>query len=253
MENESLRRISKKMVVNPENYMESLRKNILLFTAEGDMTLHELSESADISYETLKSLVYGDSKDCKLSTVVALARALGISVDELVGSMTIEPVVAESMQITRNLPDTYVRFVRWAIRYYERMLETKQVSYKAVSIMIAELTNEGNVLLTNNFEIHDISGVPEIVRPKIFMGIRLPGDGYMPHFGEGDILLIANDRKPMPNETAVIIYGGYMWLAKRKPIGDTPGKFGFYSIRDGKFRVLEKDVEEIIGYVAGKN
>lgn len=250
IESELLRKISKKMVANPNNYMDSLRKNILLFVGEKGITLHEISELAGISYETLKSLIYGDSKDCKLSTVVAVARALEVSVDELVGCETIDPVVIESMQIARNLPETYIHFVRWAIRYHERMVSTEKVSQKAISIMIAECNNEGNIILTNNFEIKDISGVADMIRPKIFMGIRLPSDGYMPNYAEGDILLIANDRKPMPNETAVIIYGGYLWLARRKVEVINGEKVpGYYSIRDGKFRVYESDVEEVIGYV----
>lgn len=252
MEDDILKKLSRKMVTNPNDYMDSLRKNILMVCSEGKTTLHDISESAGISFETLKSLVYGYSRDCKLSTVVALAKALNVSVDELVGCGTLEPEVKESVQISRNLPYTYIRFVRWAIRYHERMLTTKQVSEKAVSVMIAECSNEGNILFTNNYELKDISGISEIIRPKVFMGIRLPSDGYMPKYAEGEILLVSNDRKPMPKETAVIIYGGYMWLAKRMPVGDSKdSEYGFFSIRDGKFRVLEKDIEELIGYVAG--
>lgn len=255
MDNEVLKKLSRKLTVDNENYMNSFRKNLSIYLSEKAISLASLSESAGISYETLKSVVYGDSKDCKLSTAVALARALQISVDELVGCDTLPPPVKESIEISRNLPDTYVRFVRWAIRYHERMLREKKVSKRAISVMLAESTNEGNVILTNNFEILDISDIPEIVRPKIFMGIKLPCDNYMPVYGENDILLIANDRKPMPNETAVIIFGGFMWLAKRKEVIEENGcKVGkFFSIRDGKFRVDESDVEEVIGYVAGSN
>lgn len=252
MGDDILKKLSKKMVANPNDYMDSLRRNIFMVTTEGKMTLHEIAESAGISFETLKSLVYGDSKDCKLSTVVALAKALNVSVDELVGCGTIDPIVVESMQISRNLPNTYLRFVRWAIRYHERMVSTKKVSEKAISIMHAECNNEGNILFTNNYELEDISGIQDIIRPKVFVGIKLPSDAYMPKYAEGEVLLIANDRKPMPKETAVIIYGGFMWLAKRMPVSDDKNaEYGFFSIRDGKFRVLEKDIEELIGYVAG--
>lgn len=255
MDADLLKKLSKNLTTNSDNYMNSFRKNLSIYLSEKGISLASMSEAAGISYETLKSVVYGDSKDCKLSTAVALAKALGISVDELIGSGTIEPNVRESIVICRNLPDTYVRFVRWAIRYYERMLTESKVSKRAITVMIAESTNEGNVLLTNNFEVLDISDIPEIVRPKVFMGIKLPCDNYMPIYGENDILLIANDRKAMPSETAVIIFGGFMWLAKRKEVMD---EFGnkvpkYFSIRDGKFRVDECDVEEVVGYVAGCN
>lgn len=251
MKSEQLKLLSKKMVVNHDDFMVSLRKNLQVYLDEKNIALHDIAEKADISSETLKTIVYGDSKDCKVSTVIALAKALELSIDELVGAGTLQDEVRESIAITRNLPKQYVRFVRWAIRYHERMLSEKQVSEKAVTVMIAERNNEGNVLFTNNYEMLDISGIPELIRPKTFMGIKLPTDGYMPTYDEGDILLIANDRPAMPSETAVIMYGGFMWLAKRKiDIVDGKKTANYYSIRDGKFRVAEKDVDEVIGYVS---
>lgn len=252
MEDKLLKKISRNLVTHDTDFMKSFRQNLLMYVSEKDISIHDIAEEADISFETLKSLIYGDSKDCKLSTAIALAKALGVSVDELVGCGTIEPDVKESIAITRNLPSTYVHFVRWAIRFYERMLSEKQLSNKAVNIMLPTCNNEGNICLTNNFETKDFSDIKELVRPKVFMGIKLPCDAYMPIYAENDVLLIANDRLPMPNETAVIIYGGFMWLAKRRvdTLPDGTKKAGFYSIRDGKFRVYESDIEELIGYVA---
>lgn len=241
------------LVTEPNNYMHSLRQNLQILMGERQMSAMRLAEEAGISYETLKSLIYSDSKDCKMSTAIALARALDVSVDELIGSGTIERVVVESMQICRRLPSNYVRFVRWAIRYYERMLSQKRVSYKAVNVMLPECTNEGNIALTNNFELADISELPNLIRPKVFVGFKLPCDNYMPQYGNGDILLIANDRKPMPNEVSLISFDGYLWLARRIEDVDEDGKVvvNYYSIRDGKFRVTDADIDEHIGYIAG--
>lgn len=251
MKSEQLKKLSRKMVTNQQDFMVSFRKNLQVYLNEKDISLHDIAEAADISTETLKTIVYGDSHDCKLSTVIALSRALEISIDELVGAGTLQDEVRESIGISRNLPKNYLNFVRWAIRYHERMVEERNISEKAITVMIAELNNEGNILLTNNFDMLDISDIPELIRPKTFMGIKLPTDGYMPHYDEGDILLIANDRKPMPSETAVIIYGGFLWLAKRKiDIINGEKVANYYSIRDGKFRVSEKDIDEIIGYVS---
>lgn len=237
------------LVSKPNDYMSSLRQNLQILMGQNDMSVHQLAEKAEISYETLKSLIYGSSKDCRISTVISIAHAFGISVDELVGCETIDPVVCESIQITRSLPPNYVRFVRWTIRYHARMLKEKKVSKKAVNVMLAENTNEGNIILTNNFSLVDVSEISEIVRPKVFMGIRLPSDNYMPVYDEGDILLIANDRNPMPREVSVIIFGGYLWLAKRVIAKDS---VDYYSIRDGKFRVSEADIDENLGYIAAK-
>ena len=241
------------VVTKPKEYMDSLRQNLQVLMGVCDMTMSELAQKADISYETLKSIIYSDSKDCKMSTAVALAKAFNISVDELLGCETIEPVVLESIQIARKLPDNYVRFVRWAIRYYGRMLEQERVTHKDVNVMLPECTNEGNILLSNNFELMEISELSSMIRPKVFMGIKLPCDNYMPQYGTGDVLLIANDRRPMVNEVSVIIFDGFLWLAKRVVEEDSDGDpiVKYYSIRDGKFRVAERDIDEHIGYVAG--
>ncbi len=251
MQSEILKKLSRKMVAEPNNFMSSFRRNLEVYIDEKDISLKDIAEAADISYETLKTLVYGDSKDCKLSTAVALAKALEISVDELVGCGTISPEVRESIQITRNLPANYVNFVRWAIRYQERMLNTEKTPEKTVNVNIAEQNNEGNIVFSNNYEVVDVSGISEMYRPKIFMGIRLPGDAYMPKYCQNEVLLIANDRLPMTTENSVIIYGGYLWLAKRKVEVDEKGQkhANYYSIRDGRFRVEECKVEEVIGYI----
>ena len=74
------------LVSNPQNYVDSFRKNIFTLMDAYDCTLKELSEKADMPYETLKSFLYGDSKDCKLSTAVKISRAFNLSIDEIVGA-----------------------------------------------------------------------------------------------------------------------------------------------------------------------
>lgn len=240
--------------MSSQDMMKSLRDNLQFYMGEKNLSVHQLAENANISYETLKSLIYGKAKDCHISTAVALAKSMGISIDELINAGTIEPVVLESFKICRRLPFNYLRFVRWAIRYHARMMEVDKSLHKSVNVIIAESTNEGNIILSNNFEIVDISNMPEIVRPKIFMGIKLPSDNYMPKYGQNDILLIANDRNPLPSEVSVITLGGFIWLAKRVVDGnDEKGNpiVNYYSIRDGKFRVSEVAIDESIGYIAG--
>lgn len=251
LQDKHLKELSRKMVAEPNDYMKSLRRNLQTYVDDKDITMHEIAEAADLSVDTVKTLIYGDSKDCKLSTIVALAKALKISVDELVGSGTISPVMCESIQITRNLPDNYVYFVRWCIRYHERMLKTKKASKKAINVMLAECTNNGNLRMNNNFELLDISDLSDSVRPKIFIGIKIPCDHYMPLLMEGDILLIANDRTPLATEYAVVVSSGNIWLVKRKEERDADGNriFKYYNIRDGKFVSDEEDIEEVIGYV----
>ena len=251
MDAKLLNQLTRTMEANPADYMVSFRENLRKYIDHKEISLSDIAEEAGLSSETLKSLVYGDSKDCKLSTVVALARALHISVDELVGCGTISPVMCESIAITRNLPSNFVHFVRWAIRYHERCIHEAKVSKKAVNIMIAEETGEHNITINNNFELMDISDLSDMIRPKIFMGIRIPNDNYMPLVSEGSVLLLANDRKPLPSENVVVISGGFLWIVKREEEKTPNGTKVYYrSPRDSRYRYDADEIEDILGYVA---
>lgn len=69
----------------------------------------------------------------------------------------------------------------------------------------------------------------------------------MPHYIPGDVILIANDRPAMPNENVVVRTGKYLFIVKRRI---EHSSVQLYSIRDGKYRIDESDVDETIGYIA---
>lgn len=245
-----LRRLSKDLVADPENYIESFRKNLFMYVDRKDITLSELAEAADVSISTLRSFMYGNSTDCHVSLVVKLAKALGVSCDELLGSGTISAQTCESLQLMRQLPESFTHFVRWAIHYHFGMLSAKKVTHQAVEIMFAEYADNGNLKTTNNFEVMDISDLNDDIRPKIFLGIRIPGDSYEPLYYEGDILLVANDRNARNGETVVVTTEDNMWFLKYKEEKDEgEKKVNYYSLRNGKKLLSKDDTNFVLGYV----
>ena len=94
----------------------------------------------------------------------------------------------------------------------------------------------------------DITDIGEEYRSKIFFGITMPCDHYMPTYSPYDILLIANDRNAQGKENSLLRIDGNLYIAKRKVEN---GIAKYYSIRDGKFRINEEDVNEVVGYIAG--
>ena len=247
MENELLRKLSMDLCSDKHNYMKSFRKNVDMYVSEKDITLREIAEMADMPFETLKNFLYKDSTDCKLSTAVKLARAFNVSIDELVGAETINDVSRESIAICRNLPDNALYLVRWYIRYIESLNRKNEPHKRYVSIMELECNENGNLKITSNYRHIDITDIGEEYRSKIFFGITMPCDHYMPTYSPYDILLIANDREPYRNENSLLRIDGQLRIAKRKIEN---GIAKYYSIRDGKFRINEEDVDEVVGYVA---
>lgn len=245
-----LRSMSKDLVANPNNYMESFRKNLFMYIDRKDITLADLAEEADIPLSTLRSFLYGTASDCHVSTVVKLARALHVSCDELLGAGTISPQTCESLQLVRLLPESFTHFVRWSIHYHYKMLTEKNVSKRAIEVMNAECCDNGNLRMTNRFSVLDISDISDEIRPKIFMGIRIPCDHYEPIYFQGDILLIANDRNARTNENVVINVNENMWVLKRKEeIVNGKKEVNYYSARDGRKRATEEEVSLVLGYV----
>lgn len=251
LRNELLKQLSKKMVAEPDNYMASFRKNLLTYIEEKEIRLSDIAEEAGLSVETLKTLVYGNAADCKLSTAVSIARALQISIDELVGAGTISQPMRESIYLVRNMPENFVHFFRWCIRYHERNLKEISPKEKAINIMHAECMHDGNLRMTNNFEIEDISNMPSDKRYKIFMGIRVPCDHYMPFFREGDIMYIARDRRPLQSENVVVVNDGYIRLVKWREEKDENGekKVAYYSLNKNAFLAYKESVDDVIGYI----
>ena len=248
MEKEKLKELSLKLSSDSNDYMSAFRKNLFMYVDEKDITIKEISETADIPFSTLNSFLYGNTNDVKLSTAVKLAKALKISIDELVGAETISDVSRESIAICRNLPDNAVYLIRWYIRYIDSLNKKNEPHRRYVSIMELECNHNGNLKITTNYRRIDITDIGEEYRSKVFFGITMPCEHYMPTYSPYDILLIANDRNANINENSLIRIDGNLFLAKRKVEN---GSAKYYSIRDGKFRINEDDVDDVVGYIVG--
>ena len=251
MKKEDLLKMSASLVSDEDLPIQNLRKNLYIYTSHPGITLKEISESAKIPFDTLKNLLYQNSKDCKLSTVVQLASALGITIDELIGAHTLSEDDKACLCMFRTLPERYQHFLRWAIsRQYFLATSGPDEVTKTVSVMRLREAPDGTLHTSGNFRTVGISDIPANLMPQFFIVMEVCVDYYMPNYSPYDVLLIANDRAPKPIEDSVIIYGNNIFIARRSAYKNTEGEYEYYSIRDGKFRCYERDLDEIVGYIA---
>lgn len=247
MKNQNLKISEEKMVEKSTKYIDTFRKNIDMLMAEHDYTIKETAEIADISYDTLKTFLYDkEAKDCRLSTAVKLARAFHVSIDELVGAGTIEPKGLDSMKTYRTLPHGSRRFIDWHVRN-QKFIHEKHSDKKIANIMVPMCANNGNMKITSDYEIMDISHLGDELTYKIFLGIKIPCLHYLPHYTEGDVLLIANDRNAMKGENTVIEINGNLIITNRVVEN---GVEKYYGLRDSKLRPADTNQIEVLGYVA---
>lgn len=224
-----------------------LRQNILRYAEKNGMTIVEVANKSDIPINTLNSFMHRLANDMKVSNAGKIAKVFGISVDELINADTLHESTRESLRMCRELPDNDLYLVRWFIRYLYSLNKKSEPNKRYISAIIPELTNNGDFKITSNYKKIEITEVEEPIRSKVFVGCKITCDYFMPHYMPGDVILIANDRPPKPNENAIVRADKYLFIAKRKIEN---GIAKYYSIRDGKYRIDESEVDELIGYVA---
>lgn len=247
MGNTNLKDISEKFITNHVDFMSAFRSNILTYKDSLEISVEALAELSRMPTATLRSFLYNDTRDAKLSNAIYLARAIGVSIDELVGADTIPQLSRESLRICRNLPNNDLMLVRWFIRCLHDLNCNTEPNKRYVSVMIPEKDNDGNYKLVSRFEKVEITNLEEPLRSKVFIGFKLFSDYYMPYYFPNDILLICNDRPAKRTENVLVRAGDYVFLVKR--IIEN-GVAKYYSLRDGKYRIDESEVDELIGYVA---
>ena len=246
MKRELLKNVRKNLVVQNENLseMDCLRENLRMYIDNRAITLIKLSEDAGISMETLKTLIYGHSKDCMLSTVSSLAKALHVTKDELTGSLDKRTALSLA-SYQDDLPLRSKRIIDWNIKHEIHEL-AKHPGQKVIRVMTPELNEFNNLKRTLNNEYMDISNLGEELISKAYFAIKIPCDFYEPLFFEGDVLILANDRKATPFEKVVILENGNISIVKRKVEN---GIINFYSIIDGSLYSTDKPSIETYGYV----
>lgn len=251
MQDKKNKKTYEKLVSNPTNFIDSFRKNIFHLMEVRDWSLRELSEKADMPFETLKSFLYGDSRDCKLSTAVKLAKAFDLSIDELVGSETMHPLSKESLAMCRHMPDYVVYLIRSFIRHQYRLQSQFPEESINIPVLLPECQN-GYLQTTNITETVCIDHLTNGLKSRICLGLKIPCEHYEPFYMPNEIILLAADRDGQHNERCVISYKGNFFLAKKIFfIENGTKKFKYVSLINGKNEILPSDIDEKIGYVVG--
>lgn len=245
MERDNFKKSNEKLTTNHIDYMESYKNNVYVCMNQKGHTIRSLAEVAGVPLSTLNSFLYGKPADAKLSTTIKLARALGVTVDELVGCETINPEERMALAQSRELPDKNRYLIKWFINsQYEKA--RKNTNINKIDVMIPTVGNGNRMCLSEVFEEVDVSNICDVVLANVFMGVRIIIEKYMPFYTPYDTILIANDRKAKPYEHCLYSRNGVFYIARRVFEGE---KTKLLDIRDGKFRCYEEEMDELLGYI----
>ena len=249
MGNEKNTNIYLKLVSNRDNYMSSLRDNVGLLRTEKKWSVRVLAEKANISEDTLNTFLKGTSKDCNLSTVVKLARALGVTIDELVGAGTMSDGTRECVSRCRVMPQHFVNLARSYIRHIYKLYE--KTESKEPRLVILPECRRGHLQTTNVTAEIDVSHLPSNTIGRIAHGLMIPCDHYEPYFLKDEIILLAVDRDGQDGEMCVISHNGEYYIVRKKMyIKDGQKKWKYMSLFTEK-EFLKEEIEDKLGYVVG--
>lgn len=232
--------------------MSAFKKNVDMYVEEKDITLKEISDLADIPYKTLTNFLYSTSKDCNLSTAVKLARAFGISIDELVGAETIEKETRECVAMSRNLKEHHRYVIRSFVKNQYEMHHNTETFSKQISVFLPECAS-GYLKTTNVTEPINIDHLQEHIKTRVSFGLRIPCEHYEPYYMPEEILLLAVDRDGMNNERCIIRRGeSYYICIKKIEILNGKKYIKYVSLLDGKNVIFTRDeIDEKMGYIIG--
>lgn len=249
---ERIRYLSTKLSNDSENCIENLRNNIMLYTRQPDMTQSEFADLTGISTATLNNILYDKrKKDIQLSTVVSIAKALKISVDDLIGANCINPVTQESIAICKTLPEHSLYMVRYFIRHQQKIYSKLEWKKKYISIFTPKYL-DSHLMTTNVTETLCINDLPESIRNKVYCGLKMPCNYYMPHFMQGEIILISADRDALNNELCIVTLDGYIYLVqKTRKIVNGKKIWEYISVINNNLVFRDKDIDDKIGYIVG--
>lgn len=249
---EKLKQISTKLIRSDKtDDIATLRQNVEMYVQDPDITIRDISEQSGVPIPTINNLLYKDKQGIRLSTAIALARALQVSIDELVGCQTMTKEMRESVEICRGLPENALLLVRYFIRH-QKMLYSK-VSNKSNYISVFVPKYENGILATTNVsEMVNLENFPSNVKSKAYTGIKIPNDSYMPYYMENEIVLVACDREAVKGEHCIITSGGGIYIVKKETSVHNGRKENHYISLFGDSDIIpDGKIDDRIGYVVG--
>ena len=196
--------------------------NIKRLKKEKNLTNESLSERSGISLGTLNKLLAGATEDPKLSTLLALSRALGVSMDEMLGTSsasTIDSALTEKYSsLDRSGRETVDYIINKEYARVTREREAKPYSLENPQIRRIKLFNTaasaGTGVYLSDSDSSEISVYSNPITDAADFAVRVSGDSMMPRYHDGDILLAEQTNRVDEGELGIFSLNGEAFFKK---------------------------------------
>lgn len=178
-----------------------LSKVLKELLSERKMTLQQLADQAGIPIETMRNIYYDKVHDPKVSTMIAISKALNVSVNYLMGDMLHNP---EETEIIRNYRKCGIhgKSIIELIAKYEANIAGVERN-AAEKHKVPCLIPVGNVydgIVYSSCEVVDV----DTILPEAYLAIEITTNFFAPVYCKGDRVLLEN-RFPANGEQAVFV------------------------------------------------
>lgn len=171
-----------------------LSERLRVLLGDMEMTFPQLAEKADIPLETVRNLYYGRVKDPKVSTILAISKALNVSPSYLFGGVTYDE--EELLQNFRKCGN-HGKSVLLLLARHEADLaqQEKKDPNKHRIPCIVPIGAVYDGLPFNSSETIDL----QVSDPNAFLAFELNTNNFAPVYCKGDKVLL-EDRFPQNGE-----------------------------------------------------
>lgn len=171
------------------------------------ITTHSLSIQADIPTDTLHSILYGKTKDIKLSTLIKIADVLECDLDSLIGR---NPRTKEQQLLMDRiccLPAHSINKIKFLLELEEHCILQKSTNGTDYIQIFCPTGNmkDGMLYDSTRFDLLDITDYPTFLKHNVDLGIKILSRNYEPVYYPNDIILLSHMQAPQYNDIVLYI------------------------------------------------
>lgn len=197
----------------------TIKERLFEVLTNRDWSVTELAEKTNLPLDTIKSIYYGRTNNPKLETLVAIANALNVSIDFLIGRTNYAQDEIELLKNYRQMSSRGKEFVK-AMAQFERKYtefedeqdckyevpcylpeviakDKEEIKYHVPSLEPTGLFKDGVLYDTS------IKTVIKTHLENVFMAVKIPNDSLANTYFKGDIIFLERRR---PNIGEIAIY-----------------------------------------------
>lgn len=187
--------------------IQFFRTNLRKMLHERKLTLNALSVQADLSEDTLRSIIYGKSQDIKLSTFIKIADVLNCSLDTLASRLFYSSQAQNIINRLSVLSERSMNVIEFILQLEEAAALEKSTNGKDLLQVIIPTGNLKDGIHYDGLlhEQLDISNYPLSLKDNADLGIKIITKNFEPVYYPNDILLLSQKRLPEYNDIVLYI------------------------------------------------